>query len=535
MELVNAYKRFWNNKKYFTSAFFLLFAVGLLGSLKITFTLWGLEPDIIHSAMLWDGIRNHGLPFIKEWLFTTDNWLFSLVPMHFFLFWIFGDEPIILILSGWLIFVASVLLSGMIARNLHAPKSAIIIPVVLIFSGFYAHEYGFITYANSHNLTNLYGLFSIFCLTQWMKTHRLILLLLIVLSVVTGGLSDPWMTGAYVLPITVASLILCFIFGNSAERKQYIFLFLAMTASLVVIETRLFGVLSFLPTFHFQIASWDLLKSNAIYLIKDLGGLFNLVPGNRSNGLIPGLASLLIVFLLVLRIVFLVLNNSLLQCPRELLFYSIIILSSGGISLACLISSSPAANLSARFLINVLYLIIIGSGVALELNWNKAFPSTKLLSIIIGFIFVISGIVSNLHLFKSFQLNVNYNGIYKTIDFLKNHNLIYGYGPYWGSNANVITWLSKSTIKIRPVVFDKTSGQMIKATRFQSSKLWYLPENIPSDLQNYFVVVKSDGEECPDTNLCMDGLAKQFGAPAKILPYESAYILVWNHPLMESD
>jgi len=77
------YKTASNKQKYFRMAFVILFSIGLFGSLKTTFGLFGINPDSSHSAMLWYGIRDHGMNFIKEWLFTPDNWLFSLFPIHF--------------------------------------------------------------------------------------------------------------------------------------------------------------------------------------------------------------------------------------------------------------------------------------------------------------------------------------------------------------------------------------------------------------------------------------------------------------------
>ena len=64
--------------------------------------------------MLYDGIVRHGPGFVKDWIFTADNWLFSLYPITFALFGIFGAKPALVILMGWLIFVASALVAALL-------------------------------------------------------------------------------------------------------------------------------------------------------------------------------------------------------------------------------------------------------------------------------------------------------------------------------------------------------------------------------------------------------------------------------------
>lgn len=528
------YKTASNKRTYFRMVFVVLFSIGLFGSLKTTFGLFGVDSDTSHSAMLWYGIRDHGMNFIKEWLFTPDNWLFSLFPIHFSLFTIFGPKPFIVILTGWLIFIASVLLSGIIAKNLNAPKSAWVIPVVLIFSGLYAHQQGLLSYSTSHNITNLFGLFSFYCLVKWIKTQKMYLLTLIVLLTVAGGLSDAWIIGAYTLPLTIASLFLLFSSKNITKRKAYFFLFLAMIFSLITIKTQIFGTLSFLPSFHFSIGSWNLVNSNAVYVIKDLGGLLNFVPGSNSNTFIPSLFSVFVFLFLMIGVTRLVAKRCLPQDHLRVVFY-FIAFSIGGMLFAVLMSDNPAQNNSARFFVNVLYMAVIGAAVVLELNWDGASMVLKLASALAGFMFITAGIISNYHLWKVPGIVVKDNNILAFIDFLSKNKLNYGYGPYWGSLANATTWLSESKIKIRPVVFNRITGHMVRGNRPESSKLWYLSDDAPVNQQSYFVFVKSDGEECPDINLCINGLARQFGAPERVLPYNDGFILVWAYPLVEKD
>jgi hypothetical protein len=43
-----------------------LLLVGLCGSFKVVLGLFGIEPDTIHSLMLWQGMSEHGLPWSRH-------------------------------------------------------------------------------------------------------------------------------------------------------------------------------------------------------------------------------------------------------------------------------------------------------------------------------------------------------------------------------------------------------------------------------------------------------------------------------------
>ena len=53
--------------------YFLSIIVGLYGSLKVVFCLFGIEADACHSIVLWYGVNSFGLSWLKDWLFTQDN------------------------------------------------------------------------------------------------------------------------------------------------------------------------------------------------------------------------------------------------------------------------------------------------------------------------------------------------------------------------------------------------------------------------------------------------------------------------------
>lgn len=511
----------------------LIFFIGCLVSLKVVFVLFAFDADSSHSLMLWYGVNSFGLLWLKDWLFTPDNWLFSLVPIHFLEFLIFGVRPMLVILTGWLIFALSTLVSGLIAWQLKAKRSAFLIPVMLIFVGLYAHLHGYVSYSTSHNITNLFGLISLSLLIHWFINRRSIFLLLILFFLVAGALSDPWLIGAYNLPLVLFSLIILLFPGYKTNRPDFIKLLFVSTISIIVVQTQFFGMLYFLPQMQFTIGSWSSINSNFVFLIKDLGGLLNIIPFHASNDFIPGLLSIIVIGALIAKSINIIFIKSTTFPEFNFFTFSLfVIISTGGIILAFVLTSVPAGNHSARFLLNVLYLIVIVLGVSMDLYWCRFSSALRFVFTSVVILFLVSGVVSNFHLWKIFSTPMNNGKVYSIIDFLRKNNLTYGYGPYWGSQANAVTAVSKSEIRIRPVMFIKTNGMMEIGTRVGSSKRWFIPEDKSPNQKEYFVFLKNDTEECSNIDLNVKGLTKQFGEPSKILRYHDALIMVWNHPLL---
>ncbi len=516
--------------KFKSLILFFVYAFGLFLSLKVVLGMRGADPDTYHSIMLWYGVTEHGLSWVKDWVFTQDNWLFSLVPIHFFEFWIFGPKLSLVIVTGWMIFVASTIISGLIALELKAKKSFYIIPIVLIFMGFYAHLYGMVSYSTTHNITNLFGIFSIYILIKYIKSKKNNLITLVFFCQILSGLSDPWMIPSYTLPIALVAIILFFKSNVLQEKKQYIWLFSTMIISILLIKTQFLGLLDFLPKMHFSIGNWEVINLNTIFLIKDLGRLFNIIPIIKTNLVLSGFISLIVIIILYIismRLVF-IKDISL----NKFVFFVFAFFSIGGISLAFLISDVPATDFSARFLINIPYLAAIIIFVSFEKNWSRISNFLRLFSLITVSLFIISGFLSNVHFLKYPGFSINQQGLDTVINFLTKNGLNYGYGPYWGSRANAVTGLSNSQIIIRPVFFNKTSGKLIFGGRPESSKRWYQTNDAPVKQKNFFVVVLNDGEECPVVQVCVNGLNQQFGKPLKVLNFGDALILVWNHPLL---
>lgn len=523
-------------------AIFSLGVVGLYSSLKTVLIFFGVEPDTSHSIMLWQGFRSYGINGFLDWNFTSDNWLLSLVPFNFLGFAVFGPKPVVSIILGWLIFILSVILAGSIAWKLDAKKSSILIVVLLLNLGRSAHIYGFASYSTSHNITNLFGLFAIWLIIDWMRSPKFWHPIILTLALITGAVSDPWMLAAYNLPIFIVATLSLFRVMQLLSTQESFKLAISALISILASQTKLFGILYFLPSMIFQPANWDTLNENTIFLIKDLGGILNLIPIrlpvlSEQTSFLPPLISLLIIIGILQYLILQTFSLNAQTNKSKQLFLSISFFSVGGIITAFIINSVPTNLFSSRYLINCPYFILISICVLAENLWPSFSKKIKAFFLSIIFIFLIASIYSNLQSIKLRFFQINDGAVSETSKFLTNNGLTYGYGAYWGSNANAITAASNGEIIVRPIAFNPKTGEATFPNQWQTSKRWYLEGDAPKGTKEFFVIVKSHGEECPDIKLCLNSLSHQFGPPDRVLHtpgyYGGATIFVWKHRLIK--
>jgi hypothetical protein len=514
-------------------AYGLIAIFSLYLSLKIVIGALGLDADSLFSITLWQGVHAGGWRWVERFHFTPDNWLLSIVPFNFLSFALFGPRPDMVVFSGWLSFCLAACVSGCLALELKARRAALLLPIVLLLVGRFAQQSGFVAYATSHNITNLYGLTALLCLLKWAKDQKIIYLGLILLLLVVGSISDPWMVAAYYLP----SLGLCGMLllwpPAAIPRRESLKLLLALCVVFLLLGTHVFGVFNFLPRLPLRFADWPVIPHNALFLVKDFGGLLNIVPWESANHVWSALLSLAS-FLAVIYVGFSGGQKSKLFDDWVFrLFLAFTVLSMAATIAAFVFISILAADYSARFILNVLYLSAISAGVAVDLSWRHlAIPQKLFLSCFIS-LFVASGLASTFPIWGQPGLTVRDQGIGSLITFLKANDLSYGYGPYHGANANAITAMTGGQITIRPIIFDKTTGMITSQMRWQTSPDWYGKEDYSPAQRSFFVIVINDGEECADPGLCLRGLEAQFGPPSRTLVYSpSATILVWTHPLL---
>src|SRR5208337_2856160 len=73
-------------------------------------------------------------------------------------------------------------------------------------------------------------------------------------------------------------------------------------------------------------------------------------------------------------------------------------------------------------------------------------------------LFLVCGLITTAPIWSAPGFAMQTNGAEEIIGLLQANGLTYGYGPYWGAEANVVTALSSGRNIIRPVTFDPKTG-----------------------------------------------------------------------------
>jgi hypothetical protein len=513
----------------------LLFALTLLGgylSLKFTFSTFGIDSDVSGSAMLWQGFQDQGWSFVHSWRYTPDNWLFMIVPVHFLLFAIFGPMPWVPVLVGWLYFAGSAALTGLLTARLSNSRTfGFVAFVLLICLSYSAQRFGFASYAISHNATNFSGLLSLVVLFAWLRSGRLCWMLLWLAITVTAGISDPWLIGSYTLPVLLLSLYRSVVrdLDGVLARSRYRWFSASALLAIFAVKTSAFSLLTFLPRFSFRLVSPSAMfvnaKVTAINAVRICFGFGNEIGSAISVALLFAVAAI------VLGLVFLRLKHKVIT-SSQFSFLFIALTSIGGILLASTITTAALASQDGmRFIINVPYLLVLAVLPSVAAVWTM---TKRLYQHVAAIAALILAGITCLTLYtqtRTLEFALTDHGASDFVTFAHANGLQFGYGAYWGSNANAVTWVSNGTVVIRPVRFSKASGEIILDDRMQTAPSWYTGHRKGGSSSGNFVIVSNDGEECHNVTLCISGVEAQLGVPDKSLTYDGQKILVWDHPL----
>lgn len=516
-------------------------AVGLVGSLKIVLAEFSIEGDATHSLMLWQGIDSHGISWLKDWRFTQDNWLLSLVPLHFLGFLVFGATASVVILIGWGIYLGSAFAAAAITWRVGARRAAVPVFLLLINLGRFAHLQGFASYSTSHNVTNLFGLVCLFVALGCIDRPGPGRALMLAGALTAGAVSDPWMLAAYSAPILLVGS--CLLVARAGHRMAGAILVLSSVVSIAATWSKLFGLLHFVPAMDLPPGSASIVANNLFYLVKNAGDLLNVIPFSPSGSLLASVLSLALALALFLYGLAWLVRTRAAVGPQARLFLWLAVICSGSIGAAFVVRGEYAREDAARFLISLPYLAIVAIGALTDFVWTGAHRGFRPVVATAACLFGVTALASNWYDIFARDFRGRENGLPAAVALLMQQGLSYGYAPYWGAGphegrwvegwgANALTVASGFRIRVRPVMFDRTSGMLSPARRPQTSKAWYTAGDVPADVREYFVVVAPDGEECRELTVCVDGLVRQFGPPARVIRSGPTSILVWNHELV---
>lgn len=517
----------------------LAFAIllGLLQSFDVVFHLWGADSDSADPVNFWHGIHEHGYEFIKQWRYTPDNWLLSLLPFDCLVFSIFGDSPVVVIATGLGIFYILVgLCSTIVARERGAMIGGLT-AVILLFSSQAALADGFLTHAVSHNISVVWGLLALLFATFWLNRRRLGWLLASSMCLLVGSLSDPWTDAAFLVPMFLASILV----SATEKQKETRWSFIAVAFSTMIVgllaHSKLLGVFAFLPSPPHQFMSLPVMRRNLVYMFRYIAVFFNVIPGlivrRGQHASVIALmldcgAFFLVTSICIFRLVRLFETIS----PRRRFLALTALFSFGVMAAALVLTGHIVAMVTTRYFANFFVFLPILAAAA-PIGTPRAATMDAIGATLLGILFVVSGMISNKGYWSLSAPQVRLNGIPALAHFLAGHDLTYGYGPYWETEANAFEWVTRGKITIRPVNFDTAAGRFIPKNA-QTLPLWYVPDGILNTPKHMFLIVMADGSTCGTHVACIAAARAQFGKASQILHYESFYILVYNHRIIPS-
>lgn len=566
----------------------LLILLGLYLSFKMACAVSVSNSDDVIPWVIFDGIQHHGLSWMKTFITSQANWLFNLEPIYYLEFWLFGPHLYLLTLTGWLFFIFTLPVLSLIARELNTRYTPWILPLFFLFSGSYAYQSIYIACPSSHNASFFWGVLMIWLWLRWLKLKVGSWTLgLIFLIECINMISDPWFEGAFAIPLLCLSLVLLKYSPRGSYLRKQAIVILALTGAGFIAKYLLcFGPLNFLEISQSPPVAPGLMLMNLKWVLLHLGHFFYLFPfGFRATShffMMGGFLSvaLLIIFLSALSILF---WKSNLKIQPETLgktatgfFLSFSILSIGLMSLFFILTIGEWYHQTGsflqlgRYLINIFFLMPMGVVIVLEKQkavlWDR-FKILKIFVVVLSAVWLLSSLLSMRYLIQ--QENIGWSirvsnedmthvgVIHDWMNFLEHHDLNYGYGDYFGADANTVSLLSEQEgghLILRPIQFDPFSSRpVLDSYRGWMSPTWYQPEDIPPGQKEFFIVINQyDDLTCRDNlNLCTLGVIETLGQPIRRLetymtpsflpdfpkaqlgdrPALKTEILVFDHPI----
>ena len=503
---------------------------GLWVSFHYTFYLWGPDSDICDSAMLWQGIHTYGLIFLKSVSYTPDNWLFSLIPIFFILFSLFGVNAYVVVAVGWLIYTTSAILTGFIVKKV--TNNFLLASVATVFSlfvGIYNDSASWMVYSNTHNISMLWVLVSLLIVikifTEQKSKINIIYFICLFITTFISGFSDPWFNAAFNLPMILALLAICF--KDKEQRKNSKGIALSIILSWFISFTKVFGLLSFVPSSHFVfISSLNQLLKNFLLYSVSIASFFNIAQSFSMNfifGIVFLILSIYVLTFTIVKLLLLIKNNLIQFSSLEKIVIYFSLISIIVISGAFLLSTFPGGLYASRFLYNIFYCLLILFIVLLnKVSFHK---KDKIVTFLYLAFYILIGISGNNQAWLNPEIKIKSLGVENLITTLEANNLHFGYGDYWSTQANSINVLTNGKITVVGIL-DSFSPHM------QASNFYFNTPTIPKE-RYYFLVIPNiptnEWHLSPQESL--ENAKELFGDPIKVITLKNHTIIIWDHIL----
>lgn len=506
-----------------------LVILGLVNSFFVTIHNIAIESDTTISVTLWNGLHQYGWNFLRDYRYSVDGWAFSIVPIHFLLFYLFGTSEHIIILGGWIIFASILFMLNICAKQAGVTlRSRLVCLVFLSFANVATIWFcGYLTYSICHNISILFFLIGYFFAIKYKnKTSIAAYIILNLLA----AISDPWLSFAFILPMLASGAITFIVKKDNFYKNISIASGVCFIINVASVKTSVFGLFPYIVgTQPFEI-SIPIIANKIHFITRAYGYFFQFIPEKvahkeSQDGVILGFW---IVAIICSAVKFIAEIKE--KDEKEISLYLLFLMSVFSLILAQLMFAEVVADFSGRYIINIFlltpFLLCIG---------QKCY--TDKIIRCVTFAYLTFFIVTSIYSSNQFW---NWNGYERSrpnavTKALKAEGLSFGYGLYWDAMAPTVTWINNGNPTVRGVLFDNEKKMLTNRIGWQTNAIWYKPEDLKNQPQRQFLILKNTGynDPCGDDKLaeCGDDLTKQFGIPEKVSVIGDYTIFIWNHPL----
>ena len=415
---------------------FLLIIFGLY--LKFQ-NLWSIQinSDFISAGWCFREIFEHGNYFLKGCYFPfPDPYIFTELPFHVLPQLLTGYDPKALLLTSYFIYVTVIIIYSLLIYEMTKK-----ITNSLIFASVLANIPNsadlFFTIPMTHVATILYIgiLLLIYRQTIDGKLNPIFYLLILAFVSFSDSLLILW----YFVPFFFAHALL----NKPFELKKMNFLFISgITILLAYLIKKI--IKTFVVTPIHLITSKEILYDNVVLFFKGICLLYNNELYEFCKTFKLNILTI-IVIIITFGIMYFVFSNISKRFSSNYLWFSFVFLSITFISIIYVFTSISGDLNTTRYL--AFPLIISISILALTYSKNMKFQRIYIFLLLS---LILINAISNAEILKG-ENNKPNREQFELIDYLKESNLTFGYGNYWDSN--IITYLSKEEIIIRPVTF----------------------------------------------------------------------------------
>lgn len=517
--------------------------IGLVNSFQVVYHNLAVDFDTASIPVFWQNIERYGWKFLLTIRYFSDGFQFSWMPIYFSLFWLLGPHPLIVIITGWLAYVGCIagtsFLTYLAAQNLRA---ALAVAAILSFANPLSliAETGFLAFPIAHTISILYGVFAALSVVTYIISRRNLWLILMDIFLIADCASDPWAITAILLPIILASIVLCW------HGKSFLAIPLHLAAVLAFVAvyqiTHGFGLFTDYfepPVTHPSIASlhanwWNITDGIAQYFNANIQWAKS-TPGSHIFYLAP-IVTMLLFMACTIAAAILLLRNIRALSPVEVFCTAFFLLSTAmGLAIYFVFFRyNPGASWSARYYSNSFFFAPAYAVLAFRRWRGYAGYICRFGLIGLSILFAVSTVQASMPAWRLHGINVA-RGL-EVQNFLLENDLRYGYGGYFGPWSNAVTWVSGGRVLIRPVSFSRITHRMKIPTGGNISSLWYEPGDQPDKSKTFVILTNDSRDGCSDINLCAGWLAQQFGPPLRQLNFTADdaefAVLVWDHPLL---